>query len=103
LQLRIHGNKLKSKLFKLLVKKGLFDLQAGIQGTWFSTKGIGYNVRLSRVIMNAEIIILDEFYPYSLKHIQILLRENILQTLVIRVYLTPVSNEVMKPCLEGMN
>jgi hypothetical protein len=94
---------LKSKLFKLLVKKGLFDLQAGIQGTWFSTKGIGYNVRLSRVIMNAEIIILDEFYPYSLKHIQILLRENILQTLVIRVYLTSVSNEVMKPCLEGMN
>jgi hypothetical protein len=97
------ANELKSKLFKLLVKQGLFDLQAGIQGTWFSTKGIGYNVRLSRVIMNAEIIILDKLYPSPLTHIQLLLRENILQTLVIGVYLTPVSVEVMTPGLESMN
>ena len=46
--------------------------------------------------------ILNEFQPSHLPKIQILLREDILQTLVIRVYLTMVSDEKMPPGLQCM-
>ena len=62
-----------------------------------------YYVSLSRVIMQSPIIILDELQPSPLSEIQLLLREDILQTLVIRVYLTMVSDEKMSPCLQRMH
>ena len=63
---------------------------------------ICYYVSLSGVIMQPHIIILYEFQPSPLPEIQFLLRENVLQTLVIRVHLTMVSDEKMSPCLPRM-
>ena len=60
---------------------------------------ISYYVSLSGVIMQFHIIILDELQPSPLSEIQLLLCENILQTLMIRVYITTVSNKKMSPGL----
>ena len=68
-----------------------------------TTQRIGYYVSLSGVIMQSHIIILDELQPSPLPEIQLLLRENVLQTLVIRVHLTMVSDEKMSPCLQCMH
>ena len=64
---------------------------------------ISYYVSLSGVIMQSHIIILNELQPSPLPEIQLLLRENVLQTLVIRVHLTMISNEEMSPRLQGMH
>ena len=63
---------------------------------------ICYYVSLSGVIMQSHIIILYELEPSPLHEIQLLLREDVLQTLVIRVHLTVVSDEKMSPCLQRM-
>ena len=62
-----------------------------------------YYVSLSWMIMQPHIIILNELQPSPLPEIQLLLREDILQTLVIRVYLTMVSDEKMSPSLQCMH
>ena len=48
--------------------------------------------------MQLHIIILYKFQPSPFPEIQLLLSENVLQTLVIRVHLTMISNEEMSPC-----
>ena len=53
--------------------------------------------------MQPHVIILNELQPSPLPEIQLLLREDILQTLVIRVYLTIVSDEKMSPSLQRMH
>ena len=55
------------------------------------------------MIVQSHIIILDEIQPSPLPEIQLLLRENVLQTLVIRVHLTMISDEKMSPCLQCMH
>ena len=47
-------------------------------------KSICYHVRLSRMIFNGTFIILEQFNPSPLSHVQFLLRKQILQTLMIR-------------------
>ena len=64
---------------------------------------IGYYVSLSGMIMQINIIIFNEIQPSPLPEIQLLLREDILQTLAIRVYLTMVSDEKMSPSLQRMH
>ena len=72
--------------------------------TWLlQAQRIGYYVSLSGMIKQSHIIILDELQPSPLPEIQLLLREDILQTLVIRVHLTMVSDEKMSPCLQRMH
>ena len=68
-----------------------------------SAQRVGYYVSLSRVVMQSHIIIFDEFQPSPLPEIQLLLREDIFQTLVIRVHLTVVSDDKMSPCLQCMH
>jgi hypothetical protein len=51
----------------------------------FAAQGIGNHICLARVIMNFQLIILDQFYPSSLPHIQVRLSEKILQTFMISV------------------
>ena len=67
------------------------------------TQCICYYVSLSGMIMQLHIIILNEIQPSPLPEIQLLLHEDILQTLVIRVHLTMVSDEEMYPCLQRMH
>ena len=64
---------------------------------------ISYYVSLPWVIMQSHNIILNELQASPLPEIQLLLRENVLQTLVIRVHLTVISDEKMSPCLQRMH
>ena len=64
---------------------------------------VSYYVSLSWVIMQSHIIILDELQPSPLPEIQLLLREDVLQTLVIRVHLTMISDKKMSPCFQRMH
>ena len=64
---------------------------------------ICYYVSLPWVIMQSHIIVLNKLQPSPLPEIQLLLRENVLQTLVIRVHLTMVSDEKMSPRLQRMH
>ena len=64
---------------------------------------VGYYVSLPGVILQSHAIILDELQPSPLSEIQLLLRENVLQTLVIRVHLTMISDKKMSPCLQRMH
>jgi hypothetical protein len=50
-----------------------------------AAKRICNHVRFAGMIMDLQIIILDQFQPSSLPHIQIRLRENIFETLVVGV------------------
>ena len=68
-----------------------------------ATQCISYKGSLSRVIMQLHIIIFDELQPSPLPEIQLLLREHILETLVIRVHLTVISDEKMSPRGQGMH
>ena len=69
----------------------------------FTAQRVSYYVSLSGVIMQFHIIILDELQPSPLPEVQLLLRENILQTLVIRVHLAMVSNQKMSLSLQCMH
>ena len=64
---------------------------------------IGYYVSLPWVVMQSHIIILYKLQPSSLPKVQFLLGENVLQTLMIRVHITMVSNKVMSPSLQRMH
>jgi hypothetical protein len=64
---------------------------------------VGYHISLSRVVVDPKIIILDKFQPPSLAKIQIRLCKDVLQTLMIRVQLTPLSHEIVRPNLESVN
>jgi hypothetical protein len=55
------------------------------------------------MVINAYVIVFDEFYLSPLSHVQLLLRENILQASVIGVDLTSVPHKIVSPCLEGMD
>ena len=67
------------------------------------TQRIGYYISVSGMIVQLHIIILNELQPSPLPEIQLLLREDILQTIVIRVHLTMISDEKMTPCLQCMH
>jgi hypothetical protein len=62
-----------------------------------STQGIYNQIRLARVIVNFQIIILNKLQPSVLPKIEILLSEYVLQTLMIRVHLALGSRDIMHP------
>jgi hypothetical protein len=60
-------------------------------------------IRLTRVIMNLQVIVLNEFQPSVLLQVEILLSEYVLQTLVIGLHLTLGSHNIVSPYLERMH
>jgi hypothetical protein len=49
------------------------------------------------MVVNPKIIILNQLYPSTLSQIQVILCEYVFETLVVTVYLTLMSNEIMPP------
>jgi hypothetical protein len=49
------------------------------------TQRVSYHIGFSRTIVDSKIIILDKLQPSSLPKVEVWLRENVLQTLVIRI------------------
>jgi hypothetical protein len=70
---------------------------------FLSTQGIHNQIRLARVIVNLQIIILYEFQPSALPKVEILLSEYVLQTLVVGVHLALGSHNIMSPYFERMH
>jgi hypothetical protein len=68
-----------------------------------ATQSIGYNVGLSWVIIDSNVIILNQLEPSALPQIQINLGKNVLETLVVTVNLTSMADEVISPYLESVN
>ena len=68
-----------------------------------STQGICNQIRLARMVMNLQVIILDELQPTVLPKVEILLSEDVFQALVIGVDLALSSHYIMFPYLERMH
>jgi hypothetical protein len=60
---------------------------------------IGYYISLPWVVVNPKIIILNQLKPSTLSQIQVVLREYVFETLVVTVYLTSMTDEVVPPYL----
>jgi hypothetical protein len=60
-------------------------------------QGVHNNIRLSRMVMNHQIIVLDQFQPFSLAHVQIGLGEDILQALVVGEDMNHIPKKIMPP------
>ena len=67
------------------------------------TKCVGNHVGFSEIAINPYIITLDQFQPFVLSQVEIYLREDVLETLVVAVDLTSVADEIMPPNLEGVH
>jgi hypothetical protein len=63
----------------------------------FAAKRICNHVSFVGMIMDFQIVILYQFQPPSLPHIQIGLSENIPETLVIYVDVAAITHQVMPP------
>jgi hypothetical protein len=50
--------------------------------SFFSAKGVGYDVGFSKVILDVAIVIIKEFYPFALPHVKLLLAKYLLKALV---------------------
>jgi hypothetical protein len=50
-----------------------------------STQSIGYHIAFPRVIVDSKILILDKLQPSLLPKVQVWIRENILQTLMVHI------------------
>ena len=48
-----------------------------------STQGICYCIGFSRMVTNFTFVIIQQFYPSSLSHVEIFLVEDVLQTLIV--------------------
>ncbi|KAD6454364.1 hypothetical protein E3N88_09070 [Mikania micrantha] len=67
----------------------------------FATKRICYYIRLTRMVTNFTVIIVQQFNPSRLSHIKFLLIENMLQTLVICKDYTLCAIKIMPPYLQS--
>ncbi|MFS7936243.1 hypothetical protein Hanom_Chr05g00413231 [Helianthus anomalus] len=71
--------------------------------SFFSTKRIGHDIHLTRMVANFAIVIVQEFNPTSLPHVQLFLIKNMLETFVVCENHTLRSIEVVSPDLKHEN
>jgi hypothetical protein len=69
----------------------------------FAAQGIHNHIRLTGVIMNLEIIVLDQRQSPSLTHVQISLRENVLEALVVGKDMDHIPEKIVPPCPQSKN
>jgi hypothetical protein len=68
-----------------------------------AAQGIRNHIRLTRMIVNLKIIVLDQLQPSSLLHVQISLSEKVLQALVVSEDMSNIPKKIMPPGTQGMN
>src|ERR1043165_7721286 len=66
-------------------------------------QGVCYNIRLARMVLNSTIIVVQKFDPTALPYVQVLLVENVLETLVIGVDGAFGTVQVMSPNFQREN
>jgi hypothetical protein len=69
----------------------------------FTTQGIRNHIRLTGMIVNLKIIVLNQLQPSSLSHVQIRLSEKVLQSLVISEDMSHIPKKIMLSSTQGMN
>jgi hypothetical protein len=69
----------------------------------FVTQDIRNHIRLTGVIVNLKLIVLDQLQPSSLPHVYIRLSQKILQALVISEDMSHNPKKIMPPGTQGMN
>jgi hypothetical protein len=69
----------------------------------FVAQGIRNHIRLTGVIMNLKIIVLNQLQPPSLAHVQISLSENVLQALVVGEDMNHIPKKIVPPCPQSKN
>jgi hypothetical protein len=69
----------------------------------FAAKGIHNHIRLTGVIMNLKIIVLDQLQPSYLTHVQISLSENVRQALVVGEDMNHIPKKKLPPCPQSKN
>jgi hypothetical protein len=67
------------------------------------SQGICNHIRLNRMIVNLNIIVLDQLQPSSLPQVQISLSEKVLQALVVSEDMSHIPKKIMLPGVQGMN
>jgi hypothetical protein len=68
----------------------------------FVTQGIRNHIRLTGMIVNLKIIVLNQLQPSSLSHVQISLSEKVLQALVISKDMSHIPKKIMSSGTQGM-
>jgi hypothetical protein len=85
---------------------GFFSSDAGsrhVVAVSLTTQGIHNRIRLTGVIMNLKIIVLNHLQPPSLTHDQISLSENVLQALVVGEDMNHIFEKIVPPCMQSKN
>ena len=86
---------IESKSLKFIIECGIFGLDHKTIAPSLSAQGSSNNVHLAWMIMNLQFIVLDQFKPSSLPHVEVDLSEDILETLVIGIDIAKISKEVV--------
>ena len=68
-----------------------------------ATQSVGDYVSLAWMIVNLQVVVLDQFKPSTLPHVQIFLSKEVLQVLVVGVDITLVPDQVVSPNLQGVH
>jgi hypothetical protein len=93
----------KVQLAKFFVEKGLCLLNHEVVAIRLATQSIGHYIILARGIRNIHVIVSYCLEPPLLAEVQIWLSIQILQTLMVRVYLTTITEKVMSPQLQSID
>jgi hypothetical protein len=96
-------NNMEVQLAKLFMKKGLNLSNLEVVAISLATQGIGHDISLARGIRDIHVIIGYCLEPSLLTEVQVWLSIQILQTLVIRVYLATITQKVMSPQLQSID
>jgi hypothetical protein len=79
---------------------GLFSSQSysrQVVAVSLVTQHVNNDVCLSRVILNFQLIVLDQFEPPSLPHVQIWLCKDVLQAFVVYIDMNHITKQIVSP------
>jgi hypothetical protein len=65
-------------------------------------QGVGYDIGLTGMAVDFEVILLNQLQPSSLPQIQICLSQDVLEAFVITVYFLSMIDEIMSPYLKSV-
>src|SRR3954471_3763519 len=96
-------NNLEVQLSKLFIQWWLLYLNFKFTIVGFVAQGIGHHISFARGVRNSHVVIGYCLEPSLLAKIQVGLRKQVLQALVIGVDLATITDEVMSPQLQCIN
>src|SRR3954468_21314433 len=92
-------NNLQPKPLELLTQLKWHSLSFSNIDVALTAQHICNDICFARMILHIQVIVLNQLQPSALPDVQLPLGEDILQTLMIREYVTTVTNKIMPPCL----